>query len=578
MIRNPCLWASVVILTFAPRPAQAQVEDYVPVTTQMLEDPAPADWLSFSRTPDAQRYSPLDQINRANVGRLEESWTRDLGSGTQESIPIVHDGVMYLIQPGSNILALDAGNGNLIWEYDREYANPNQGNTRSKTIAIYEDVVITTTPDSYIVGLDARTGAIRWETQADARGHTSGPILADGKVISGGTCTGGLRENCYISAHDALTGELVWKFYTAQAPDEPPGFDTWAGAPVETRRASTWGMSGSYDPEKHLIYWGIANPTPNTRLARHGGDPNAIPITAPADLYSNSTVALDPDTGDLVWYYQHLPGDDWDQDLTNERILLTTSVSPDPDFVKWINPNIQRGEERDVLTAIGEPGGLWVLDRGTGEFLWATPFPYDTPNFAIRDIDVETGNVYPNFEELGFQEPGEQHIICFFNTTSYWPSAYHPPTNTLWVPWVDNCLDMTAGEPPARDTRGPVVHSESLDEYAGVARIDMETGRIEHVYKGQAPGNGAMLATAGDLVFWGDLAGVLRAFDTESGETLWEGSVSGPVTNSTITYAVNGRQYVAVFVGMGALTGQLAGLAELDPPRINAVTVFALPD
>ena len=560
--------------------AAAQVQDYSSVTTETLESPDPADWLSFSRTLDAQRYSPLDQIDRDNVGRLQVAWSRGAGSGTQESIPLVHDGVMYLIQPGSNILALDATNGDLLWEYEREYANPNMGNTRSKTIAIYEDVVITTTPDSFVVGLDAATGEIRWETRANDRGHSSGPIIADGRVISGGTCTGGLRENCYIAAHDALTGEELWKFYTAQAPGDPPAeFDSWAGAPVETRRASTWGMSGSYDPERRLVYWGIANPTPNTRLARHGGDPNAIPRTAPADLYSNSTVALDVDTGELAWYYQHLPGDDWDQDLTNERILLTTPVDPDPEHVRWINPAIEPGEVRDVVTAIGEPGGLWVLDRGTGEFLWATPFPYDIDNFVIADIDVKTGNVYPNFEELGFQNPGEQHIICFFNTTSYWPSAYHPGTNTLWVPWVDNCLDMTAGDPPARDRRGPVVNAPTLDEYAGVARIDMATGRIDHVYKGRAPGNGAMLATAGGLVFWGDLDRRFRAFDVDDGAILWEGIVGGPITNSTISYAVDGKQYIALFVGQGLLTGQLMNLAELTAPRgNNTIVAFALPD
>ena len=569
---------ALLIFIFVPAVGLAQVDNFTNVTTEDLENPDPADWLAFSRTPDAQRYSPLDQIDRGNVDGLRMAWSRGTGNGTQESIPIVRDGIMYLIQPGSNILALDATTGDLIWEYEREYANPNQGNTRSKTIAIYEDVVITTTPDSYVVGLDARTGEVRWETQADARGHSSGPIMADGKVVTGGTCGGG-RVNCYIAAHDALTGELLWKFYTTQAPGDPPGFDTWAGVPLNDRTASTWGMSGSYDPDKHLIYWGVANPTPNTRLARHGGDPNAIPRTSPADLYSNSTVAINPDTGELVWYYQHLPGDDWDQDVTNERILLSTPFNPDPEHVKWINPNVERGEVRDVVTAIGEPGGLWMIDRDSGEFLWATPFPYDTPNFAIADIDVETGNVYPNFEELGFQNPGEQHVICFFNTTSYWPSAYHPGTNTMWVPWVDNCLDMTAGDPPGRDTRGPVVNSETLDEYAGVARIDMATGEIRHVYNGRAPGNGAMLATGGDLVFWGDLDRRFRAFDVESGDILWEAIVSGPITNSTISYAVDGKQYIALFVGQGALTGQLMGLAELTAPQgNNSIVVFALPD
>ena len=569
----------LVALSCLAGPVAAQRSDFEPVSSAGLERPSPDDWLSFSRTPDAQRFSPLAEIDRDNVGRLALAWSRGLGQGALESIPIVHDGVMYMLTPGAIVQAVDATNGDLLWEFQPELENPSSAPLfRSKTLAIFDDLILISGPDSYVIGIDARDGSLRWRTKAGERGHTSGPIVADGKLITGGACGGRGRENCYIAAHDARTGELLWRFFTTQAPDEPPGFDTWGGAPLETRVASAWGLSGSYDPARRLVYWGIANPMPNSRLARHDGDANAIKTSTPAELYSNSTVALDVDTGELVWYFQHLPGDDWDLDYTNERLLVRTPFDPDPEAVKWINPRIPRGELIDMVVAVGEPGGVWALDAGTGEFLWATPFPHDDEKFHIKDINVETGEVFPNFE-LGFQAPGERHVVCYHNTTSFWPSAYHPRLNAAYVPWVDTCLDMTAGAVGEADIRDSVVNSATLDEFAGLAKIDLETGRVEHIYTGRAPGNSGVLATAGDLIFWGDLNRRFRAFDAENGDILWETILGGAVQMSTITYAVNGKQYVAVYTGEGLLTGRLIGLAGLSPARShNAVYVFALPD
>jgi alcohol dehydrogenase (cytochrome c) len=325
---------------------------------------------------------------------------------------------------------------------------------------------------------------------------------------------------------------------------------------------------------------------PNTRAARHGGDSRAIPVTAPSALYSNSTVALNPDTGTLVWYYQHLPGDDWDLDYTNERVLVRSAVSPDPAHVKWINPDIPRGQVHDIAFTVGEGGGIFALDRDEGKFLWATPFPYDTPNFLISDIDVRTGQARLN-EEVLLEEPGERHTICFWNTKSYWPMAYHVGENALFVPYVDNCVDNSSPIPESEN--GPAVRAirqgtprpgANMEAFAGLAKINAETGEITRIYTGRAPGNGAVLATAGGLVFWGDLARKFRAFDAASGEILWEETLGGTIQNSTITYAVDGRQYVAVFTGEGLLTGGLleqAGLADV-PRRYNALYVFALPD
>jgi alcohol dehydrogenase (cytochrome c) len=425
------------------------------------------------------------------------------------------------------------------------------------------------------VALEATTGKVRWESKT-AGGQTGGPIVVEGKVLTGRTC-GGNRNNCFISALDARTGQEAWKFFTAAASDEPGG-DTWGGAPDATRVASTWGLPGGYDPERRLIYWGVANPTPNTRMARHGGNIDAIPRSSPSDLYSNSTIALNPDTGKLAWYYQHLPGDDWDEDFPHERTLIRTRVNPNPNAVKWINPDIPRGQERDVAITVGEPGGIWANDRATGQFLWATHFPFEVPNFVLSNIDVKTGKTHLNWD-ITFDEPGEHHIICYWNTRSYWPLAYHPGQNSLYVPWVDNCLDMTSAAPGKPEVRVGIPRPGSNpNEFAGLAKVNMETGEIKHIYKGRAPGNGAVLATGGDLVFWGDLDQKFRAFDAESGKILWEQALGGTIQNSTVTYAVNGKQYVAVFTGEGLLTGGLIEQAGITPKRrFNAVYVFALP-
>jgi alcohol dehydrogenase (cytochrome c) len=439
--------------------------------------------------------------------------------GTVESIPLVYRGVMYVILPGAGVRALDASSGATIWEYKRE------GNARPKTLAIFDDLVFYTGPDSMLVALDARTGAVRWETKT-AGGSTSGPIVVVGKVLTGRTCSP-RRENCYVAAHDAKTGKEIWKFYTA-AGDDDPGGKTWGGAPEATRVASTWGLPGGYDPVKRLVYWGIANPTPNTRSVRHGG--------------------------------------------------------PDPKFVKWFNPDVRRGEQRDVMVMVGEGGGMWALDRNNGQFLWATPFPYDTRNFIIANIDGKTGIAHLN-TDLIFREPGQNHVLCYWNTRSYWPLAYHPGQNSLFVPYVDNCLDMTSAI-PAKDGQPAVPEKRAgsrragvdVENFAGVAKVNMSTGEAKVIYKGRAPGNGAMLATAGDLVFWGDLDGKLHAFDAVSGGMLWETALQGTVQNSTITYAVNGKQYVAVLSGEGALSGGLINQAGIKPVRgHDAMYVFALP-
>ena len=562
--------------------ALAQEREHTPVTDAMLLNPDPADWLMINRTYDEQRFSPLDRINRENVGQLRMAWSRGLPSGTQETTPIVYDGVMYLVQPGAGVLAIDATNGDQIWEYWRDVPPGEAASARTKNIAIYGDLVFYPTTDGSLVALDVRTGQVRWETKVFERdtnaGHTGGVLVADGKVITNRSCA--QQVGCFIVAHDALTGKEVWKFYNTAAPGTPDG-DSWGDVPLEGRIASSWGLPGSYDPEAKVTIWGISNPKPYTRLTRHGSA-DAIPRVAPADLYSNSTVAIDVETGELAWYYQHLPGDDWDADHLHERTLVTTRFDPDPAAVKWINPGITRGEERDAVVAVGEGGGIWILDRATGEFLWAMPFPYDVPEFHISDIDVETGRTHINWDNV-FLEDGERHLNCFHNTRSFWSTAYDPTRNALYIPFHDSCLDMTANaeNPSGWGPRVGVIRPGSdPDEFMGMAKVDLATGKIERIYTQPVPGNGSALVTGGDLLFWGDMARRFRAFDSDNGEVLWETVLGGIIQTSTITYAVDGRQYIAVLTGDAASgtngPARLSGVATVRGH--NEIYAFALPE
>jgi alcohol dehydrogenase (cytochrome c) len=566
------------LLYAAALAASAQVQNFKPVTTEMLVNPSPNDWLMYSRTYDAQRYSPLSQINKQNVGQLRLAWTRGMAAGQTESIPLVYNGVMYTVIPGAAVQALDATTGDILWEYKRKVPNNVAASARTKNLAIYDDIVVYTAPDSYVVGLDARTGELRWESKAEDSGHTSGPLVVEGKAITGRACSG-KWENCFIAAHDVKTGKEVWRFHTTPRPGEP-GDETWAGADLQKRLASVWGLPGSYDPVRKVLYWGVSNPMPNTRADRHNGNPEAISRSAPADLYSNSTLALDPDTGKLRWYYQHLPGDDWDEDYTHERTLLRSRVNPDPKFVKWINPDIPKGEERDMAVMVGEGGGIFALDRSNGQFLWATPFPYDTKEFLISNIDVKTGKTYINWDVV-LKQPGERHVICFWNTRSYWPTAYHPGTNSLYVAYNDNCLDMTRANPATNQNErrtGIARPGSNPEEFGGIAKINLSTGEILRFDQQRSPSTGSVLTTAGGLVIHGDVNRRLRAFDAENGKLLWEQILGGPISVSTITYGVNGKQYISVIAGDNMAAGGLARQAGIKTTTgHNTIYTFALP-
>ncbi|MCY4660339.1 MAG: PQQ-binding-like beta-propeller repeat protein [Acidobacteria bacterium] len=562
----------------------------VPVTDAMLRDPDPADWLMVHRTYDFQGFSPLDQINRDNVAGLRLAWMRAMDEGAQEIRPLVHDGVMYIAHPGSDHLqALDAATGDLVWDYERQLPDDlrqyAQLGGRTRHVALYGRHVYHLTADSHLVAIDARTGEQAWESRlADYREgitHSSGAMVINGMVVSGRTCSpGSLEARCFIAGHDAETGVERWRTYTAAGADDPGG-DTWGDLPTAQRvHVSPWGLPGSYDPELNRIFWGIAVPLPYPRIVRRGtwdvGD------RTPCELYSNSTLAMNADTGAIDWYYQHLPCDDWDQDFVQERTLIDTVVNPDPEAVRWINPKLAgTAEERKVVVVMGEPGGLFVNDRETGEFLWASPLPYtSTERFVIRDIDVETGAVYINMD-LVAREVGQRFVICGHNVKGWWSWSYSPVTGMLYIPFNRSCLDQTAND---RTVSGasprftiPEPGLEEDGDLTEVRAIDMSTGREAWRYSQRAPNAGSTLATAGNVVFFGDLNRRLRAFDAETGDVLWETILGSQITGYPVTYAVDGRQYVTVPVG--GVGNRLASYApELEAPvGSNMLVTFTLP-
>ena len=556
--------------------------EFVPVTDTMLQAPAPEDWLMWRRTLDSWGYSPLDQVTRENVADLRMVWTRALARGRQEGTPLVYDGVLYMPQASDVIEAIDAVTGDLIWAHRRDlpddvydYVGGNARNNRN--IAIYDRFIINTSDDNFVFGLDATTGEIAWETQifdyqVTPAGHSSGPIIADGRAISGRSCRpAGGPDSCVIVAHDARTGEELWRRHTIPKPGEP-GDETWGGVPWEERlHVGTW-MPASYDPELRLIYQGtsVTSPAPKFML---GGIDNT-------HLYHNSTLALDVDTGEIRWYYQHL-NDHWDLDHPFERLLLDTAVSPNPNAVSWINPRVQPGEVRKVMTGIpGKTGVVYTLDRETGEFLWATPTV--TQN-VISNIDGATGAVTENAEVV-FSAEGQQVLACpnMHGGKDWEAGAYSPLTNTMYFPLRNMCQRLLATTAPDASHRiyALAVRHElapGTEQLGAVYAISAQTGDTTWLYE-QRAATLSLVATGGGLVFGGDANGRFRAFDHETGEVLWEINLGSPVSGFPVSYAVAGRQYVAVSTGGAATTPSFLQLTpELRPSNGNNLFVFALP-
>ena len=561
----------------------AQEPDRIrPVTDAELLDPSPDEWLMWRRTLNGWGYSPLDQIDRGNVANLRLVWSRALATdGRQQGTPLVRDGVLFMPNPRDTIQAIDAVTGDLIWEYRRDQPD-DLGDymigsliDTNRNIAIHGELIFHTSMDDHLVALHAETGEVVWDTEildytVNPANQTSGPIVANGKVYSGRSCDPrGGPHACVITAHDAATGDELWRTRLIPGPGEP-GDETWGDVPFEERgHVGSW-MVPSVDPELNLVYVGtsVTSPAPKFML---GGVENQ-------HLYHNSTLALDGDTGEIVWFYQHL-NDHWDLDHPFERILVDTAVAPDPAAVSWINPRLTPGETRRVLTGIpGKTGVVYTLDRATGEFLWARPTV--TQN-VISAIDGTTGDVIENAEVV-FSAEGQDVLACptWIGGKDWEAGAYSPRTNRMYMPLRNACARMMATRDGGMDLYALAVRTEfapGFDQLGTVQAISAETGAIEWIHS-QRTATMSLVATGGGLVFGGDVNGRFRAFDDETGEVLWEINLGSAVTGFPITYAVNGRQYVAVSTGTaGTASGFIRLTPEITPSAGNNLFVFALP-
>ena len=560
--------------------ADASNDTFVPITDAMLQAPAPEDWLMWRRTLDGWGYSPLDQIDRSNVDDLRMVWPRALNSGNQQGTPRAYQGVLYMPNPNDVIQALDAATGDLLWEHRRNLPNDLNAHmgglvSTKRAIAIHGRYILDTTGDDYLMALDAVTGEMAWETQildytVNPALQTSGPIVANGKVISGRSCRGtATPDACVITAHDAVTGEELWRRRTVPGPGEP-GDETWGDVPFEDRKhVGTW-MVPSYDPELNLIYIGTSVTSPAPKFMLGGADL--------AHLYHNSTLALDADTGEIVWYYQHL-NDHWDLDHPFERLLIDTQVAPDPDEVSWINPRIQPGEARKVMTGIpGKTGVVYTLDRETGEFLWATP---TVAQNVINDIDGATGAVAVNAEVV-FSALGQELMSCpsWAGGKDWEAGAYSPLTGRMYYPLRNACqrlLSTLEGGISTYALAARHILTPGTDQLGTVRAIAVDTGRTEWLYE-QRAATMSLVATGGGLLFGGDTNGRFRAFDQDTGAVLWEVNLGSPVSGYPISFAADGQQYIAVSTGTsGNASINLRMTPELQPSMGNNLFVFALP-
>ena len=515
------------------QPARAR---FTPVSDATLLDPDPADWLHWRRTLDTWGYSPLSEINRENVHTLQLKWSRKMRRAGRLGTPLVYAGVMYVPQPRGVVQAVDAATGDLLWSYEKSFqATPGSGFLSTmRSIAIYGDKLFVTTADAHIVALDARTGSVVWDHAVADSGlgyrYSSGPLIVKGKVVAGLTgCERYKHGVCFISAHDPETGEEIWRTATIARPGDPGG-DTWGDLPLNRRAGGDAWIPGSYDPETNLIYWATAQAKPWARVSREtDGDA----------LYTSSVLALEPETGHIVWFKQLIPGESHDFDEVYENVLID---------------NLGRRS----LFKIGKLGILWELDRTSGQFVAAHDLGYQT----VVDVHPGTGRV--TYRPGVLPEAGVELGYCpgsggIRNVPS---AAYHPETRALYVPIHPSCgrfvfdrvkQDNLGGDVPyyvdpaysGRRTLETTRHPTSPDHGGQLVAMDIATGQVRWRYLTKGRPSAAALTTGGGLVTSADGAHVFL-HDVETGDVLFHTRLPSPVSGFPITYAADGQQHLAI--------------------------------
>lgn len=521
-------------------PVQAQV------TSQRLERAAsePGNWMMYGGSYTNQRYSGLRQINRDNAKKLQQVWVvQNQAPGAWESNPLVVDGIMYVTERPNDVMALDARTGRLFWIY---HWTPDPGarvccGSNNRGVAILGDTLFMGTLDAHLIAIDAKTGKPLWNTVvADFKSGysvTMAPLIVKDQVLVGvGGGEFGIRG--FVAAFNVRTGKEVWRFNIIPGPGEP-GFETWRGDDWKTGGGSVWTM-GSYDPALNLIYWGTGNPGPDWNPDQRPGD----------NLYTDSVVALDPDTGKLRWHFQFTPHDGYDYDSTQVPVLADMDWNGKPAKVMlWANRN----------------GFFYVLDRATGQFLQGTPFV--KVNWASgldkngRPIQTPPAPNTPVW-------PGNQ------GGTNWYPPSYSPSTGLFYFSAWENYATTyrreeavyqagrtfaggaPAGISPAPGAptvgvgrRGPIDYWTSEVGNGATVALDPRTGKRAWTFTQYDVTDAGMLTTATDLLFTGGREGYFYAFDARDGQLLWKTNLGGSIVNAPITYEIDGKQYVSVIAG-----------------------------
>jgi PQQ-dependent dehydrogenase (methanol/ethanol family) len=566
--------ASGAALPAAP-PRINPLDKIRPVTDAMLIHPPDGEWLLWRRTYDAFGFSPLKKINKSNVSDLRVAWTWSLPNGPNESTPIVHDGVMFIHSYGDRLQALDAATGDLLWQYSRRLPSGVQPSVK-RGISIYGTRIYLPTSDVHVVALDAKTGRVVWDRMVGdpALGSriglftgqqlTGGPLVAKGKVMMG--TTGRLEGGNYVVALDPDTGQEAWRFYTIARPNEPGG-NSWNGLPVEKRNGGSVWIPGSYDPVNHLAIFGTGNTydTGPLRVRQDG-------LTNEA-LYLDTTLALNPDTGKLVWHFQHQTNGQWDLDWAFERQVMQLSVN-----------NVMKS----VVVTAGKQMIWDILETSTGQYVASIDVgrEWGLQN-VVTGIDPKSGaklvdaNLVPG--------DGQTKMICphVDGGRDWMPTSYDPATKILYIPIVEACMDLV---PVGEGERGNLTTGVrwkvrpkpgSDGKYGHLEAVNLETKRTVWVDRQRAPITSGVLATAGGLVFVGGIDRMFRAHDATTGAELWKIRLNDVPASVPMAYSVNGHEYIATVVGPGGSQSRAytALVPEMEGPPDHgaAVWVFEMP-